>query len=122
MILFPLVLIFSGLLINFSQLICYLVINPINRKLFKKVNGVLKYSLWSQLVTFSQFSNLKIRAFYANEETEVLMGKEHALFIANHTYEIDWIIFIVSACYHGCLAVSLIFPQFLRRKKFAAKI
>lgn len=120
-LLFPLILIFSGLLINFAQLICYLIINPINRKLFKKVNGVLRYSFWSQFVTFFQFSKIQIRAFYANEETEVLMGKEHALCIANHTYEIDWIILTVATCYHGCLTVSFIFPTifetliFLRR-------
>lgn len=108
-VIFPIwaiVFIFSGLLINFLQFICYLTIKKLSLKIYKLINGGLNYSLQSQLVFWFQLSGGQLRIFYADDETKLLVGKENALLIANHSSELDWLLPLVQAVHHDCLAVS----------------
>lgn len=82
----------SGLAINFLQLINYLILRRLNFSLFTKVNYYLMYSAWAQIVTlFDWIFESQFKVYHAKEDEEGLMFKDHSIFLANHSYELDWV-------------------------------
>lgn len=83
----------SGLPISALMLLNYVLLRPLNFKLFARVNYCLMYSLWSQIVAlFDWVFSAKLRVYHKHETQQgEPMFAEHCVFLANHTYELDWI-------------------------------
>ncbi|KAK1267044.1 1-acyl-sn-glycerol-3-phosphate acyltransferase 2 [Acorus gramineus] len=86
----------SGLIVNLIQAICYVAIRPLSKSVYRRINRVVAELLWLELVQV-----------YADSETFRSMGKEHALVIANHRSDIDWLVGWVLAQRSGCLGSTL---------------
>lgn len=84
------VFVVSGLIINFIQL-CTLLIWPINRHLYRRLNCRLAYSLWSQLVMLLEWWSGTECTLFTDQDTVDHFGKEHAIIILNHNFEIDFL-------------------------------
>ncbi|KAL2952762.1 hypothetical protein AAZX31_19G129000 [Glycine max] len=105
----PLGLLFfaSGLLVNLIQAICYVVVRPVSKNLYRRINRVVAELLWLELVwLIDWWAGVKVQIF-TDHETFHLMGKEHALVISNHRSDIDWLVGWVSAQHSGCLGSTL---------------
>ncbi|XP_022634849.1 1-acyl-sn-glycerol-3-phosphate acyltransferase 2 isoform X1 [Vigna radiata var. radiata] len=115
----PLGLLFfaSGLLVNLIQAICYVVLRPVSKNLYRRINRVVAELLWLELIWLIdwwagvKFSWMKKTMnevqIFTDHETFRLMGKEHALVISNHRSDIDWLVGWVSAQRSGCLGSTL---------------
>ncbi|KAL6534619.1 1-acyl-sn-glycerol-3-phosphate acyltransferase 2 [Orobanche gracilis] len=87
---------FSGLVVNLIQAICYVLIRPISKNTYRRVNREVAEILWLELVwLIDWWAGVK------------LMGREHALVISNHRSDIDWLVGLVLAQRSGCLGSSL---------------
>lgn len=84
------VFVVSGLFINFIQL-CTLLLWPINKQLYRKLNCRLAYSLWSQLVMLLEFWSGTECTLFSDQATVDKFGKEHAIIILNHNFELDFL-------------------------------
>uniref|UniRef100_A0A3B4ZLQ1 1-acylglycerol-3-phosphate O-acyltransferase 3 n=1 Tax=Stegastes partitus TaxID=144197 RepID=A0A3B4ZLQ1_9TELE len=84
------VFVVSGLIINFIQL-CTCVLWPINKQLYRRINCRLSYSLWSQLVMLLEWWSGTDCTLYTDQATVDKFGKEHAIIILNHNFEIDFL-------------------------------
>ncbi|CAL0310054.1 unnamed protein product [Lupinus luteus] len=105
----PLGLLFfaSGLVVNLIQAICYVLVRPLSKNLYRRVNRVVAELLWLELVwIIDWWAGLKVQVF-TDSETLRLMGKEHALVICNHKSDIDWLVGWVLAQRSGCLGSTL---------------
>ncbi|KAJ4766854.1 1-acyl-sn-glycerol-3-phosphate acyltransferase 3 [Rhynchospora pubera] len=108
-VLVPLGLLFllSGLVINVVQAILFVLIKPISRNLYRRINRSLAELLWLQLIWLVDWwAGVKVE-LYADSETFNLMGKEHALLVSNHRSDIDWLVGWVLAQRAGCLGSTL---------------
>ncbi|AES81394.1 putative 1-acylglycerol-3-phosphate O-acyltransferase [Medicago truncatula] len=105
----PLGLLFfaSGLIVNFFQAICYVLVRPLSKNLYRRINRVVAELLWLELVwLIDWWAGVKVE-IYTDRETSRLMGKEHALVICNHRSDIDWLVGWVLAQRSGCLGSTL---------------
>ncbi|XP_022746009.1 1-acyl-sn-glycerol-3-phosphate acyltransferase 2-like isoform X4 [Durio zibethinus] len=105
----PLGLLFfiSGLVVNLIQAVCFVLIRPLSKSNYRKINKVVAELLWLELIWLVDWwAGVKIKVF-ADHESFNLMGKEHALVIANHRSDIDWLVGWVLAQRSGCLGNSL---------------
>ncbi|KAL2483102.1 1-acyl-sn-glycerol-3-phosphate acyltransferase 2 [Forsythia ovata] len=97
----------SGLVVNFIQAVCFVLLRPLSKNTYRRVNKVVAELLWLELVwLIDWWAGLKIQ-LYTDSETFKLMGKEHALLIPNHRSDIDWLVGWVLAQRSGCLGSSL---------------
>ncbi|XP_060206645.1 1-acyl-sn-glycerol-3-phosphate acyltransferase 2 isoform X2 [Lycium barbarum] len=97
----------SGLVINLIQATCFVLVRPISKSKYRRINRILAELLWLELVWIVDWwAGVKIKV-YADPETFNLMGKEHALVIANHRSDIDWLVGWILAQRSGCLGSSL---------------
>ncbi|KAK9069220.1 hypothetical protein SSX86_013337 [Deinandra increscens subsp. villosa] len=97
----------SGLIVNLIQAIIFLIIRPFSKSLFRRINRVVAELLWLELVWIVDWwAGVKVN-LYTDPETLNMMGKEHALVIANHKSDIDWLIGWVFAQRSGCLGSTL---------------
>jgi len=83
----------SGLIINMVQLVLYLVIVQLlnNRSLFRSINYYLIYGIYGQLLFLADWWSKSTVTFYCEEEVLDGLGKEHAVILMNHHYELDWL-------------------------------
>lgn len=82
----------SGLVINFLQLLNCLFVKKLNFLLYTRINYYLMYSAWSQVVTlFDWFFGAKFKVYHADKAQEEEIFTEHNIFLANHGYELDWV-------------------------------
>lgn len=88
-LLFGLVFVSCGLIINFIQLVTC-VLWPVNRVLYRRIITRLAFSLWSQMVALLDWWSGTECTLYADQNLEKL-GTEHAIIILNHNYEIDFL-------------------------------
>ncbi|XP_057438705.1 1-acyl-sn-glycerol-3-phosphate acyltransferase 2 [Lotus japonicus] len=105
----PLGLLFfaSGLIVNLIQATCYVVVRPLSKNLYRRINREIAELLWLELVwLIDWWAGVKIEV-YTDHETFRLMGKEHALVICNHRSDIDWLVGWVLAQRSGCLGSTL---------------
>ncbi|XP_051817024.1 1-acyl-sn-glycerol-3-phosphate acyltransferase gamma-like [Antechinus flavipes] len=93
---FGLVFICSGLVVNCLQL-ASLVFWPLSRKFYRKVNSLLGYSLHCHLVTLLAWWSGSECTLFTKRDSLGKIGKETAIVIFNHTFEIDlfclWILY-----------------------------
>ncbi|GMJ02314.1 lysophosphatidyl acyltransferase 2 [Hibiscus trionum] len=105
----PLGLLFfiSGLVVNLIQAVCFVLIRPLSKKKYRKINRVVAELLWLELVWLVDWwAGVQIKVF-ADHESFSLMGKEHALVLSNHRSDIDWLVGWVLAQRSGCLGSTL---------------
>ncbi|XP_071720099.1 1-acyl-sn-glycerol-3-phosphate acyltransferase 2-like [Rutidosis leptorrhynchoides] len=108
---------FSGLIVNLIQAIIYVTVRPFSKSVFRRINRMVAELLWLELVWIVDWwAGIKVN-LYTDPETLKMMGKEHALVIANHKSDIDWLIGWVfaqrSGCLGSCLAVMKKSSKFL---------
>lgn len=97
----------SGLIINLIQAICFVLIRPLSKSTYRRINRLVAELLWLELVwLIDWWAGVKIQV-YTDQETFKLMGKEHALVICNHKSDIDWLIGWVLAQRSGCLGSAI---------------
>jgi len=82
----------SGLTVNTLQLLTCIFIWPFNKLLYRRLNYYLGYSLWSNLTSMAQWWSGTELIFWANDDLLENIGKENAMTISNHKYDIDWLI------------------------------
>ncbi|CAL5437886.1 unnamed protein product [Camellia sinensis] len=108
-IVLPLGLIFllSGILLNFIQAIFFIIVRPFSMSMYRRINKVVAELLWLEIIwLFDWWADIKVDLFI-DSETFQLMGREHALVIANHRCDIDWLVGWVLAQRAGCLGSAL---------------
>ncbi|KAL0316838.1 UNVERIFIED_CONTAM: 1-acyl-sn-glycerol-3-phosphate acyltransferase 2 [Sesamum radiatum] len=97
----------SGLVVNLIQAICYVLIRPLSKNTYRRINREVAELLWLELVWLVDWwAGVKIE-IYTDAETFKLMGKEHALVICNHRSDIDWLVGWILAQRSGCLGSTL---------------
>jgi lysophosphatidic acid acyltransferase/lysophosphatidylinositol acyltransferase len=97
----------SGLDVNLIQALCFLLIRPVSKNTYRKINRVVAELLWLELVwLLDWWAGVKIKLF-TDPETFKMMGKEHALVICNHRSDIDWLVGWILAQRSGCLGSAL---------------
>ncbi|KAK4485405.1 hypothetical protein RD792_008044 [Penstemon davidsonii] len=97
----------TGLVVNLIQALCFVVIRPLSKNTYRRINRAVAELLWLELVWLVDWwAGVKIK-LYTDSETLKLMGKEHALVIANHRSDIDWLVGWVFAQRSGCLGSTL---------------
>ncbi|KZV50268.1 hypothetical protein F511_23254 [Dorcoceras hygrometricum] len=97
----------SGLVVNLIQAICYVLVRPLSKNTYRRINRVVAELLWLELVWLVDWwAGVKIE-LYTDAETFKLMGKEHALVMSNHKSDIDWLVGWVLAQRSGCLGSTL---------------
>ncbi|KAJ0715460.1 putative 1-acylglycerol-3-phosphate O-acyltransferase [Helianthus annuus] len=97
----------SGLIVTLLQALIFVTIRPFSKSLFRRINRQVAELLWLELVwVVDWWSGVKVN-LYTDPETLNMMGKEHALVIANHRSDIDWLIGWVFAQRSGCLGSTL---------------
>uniref|UniRef100_U3KCF1 1-acyl-sn-glycerol-3-phosphate acyltransferase delta n=2 Tax=Ficedula albicollis TaxID=59894 RepID=U3KCF1_FICAL len=84
------IFIVSGLIINFIQLFT-LILWPINKQLFRKINCRLAYCISSQMVMLLEWWSGTDCTLYTDPEDYHKYGKENAIVILNHNFEIDFL-------------------------------
>nr|AZZ09512.1 lysophosphatidic acid acyltransferase 2 [Vernicia fordii] len=97
----------SGFVVNLIQAICFVIIRPLSKNTYRKINRAVAELLWLELVWLVDWwAGVKVQ-LYTDQETFHLMGKEHALLISNHKSDIDWLVGWILAQRSGCLGSAL---------------
>ncbi|EAW47579.1 1-acylglycerol-3-phosphate O-acyltransferase 4 [Homo sapiens] len=84
------VFIASGLIINTIQLFT-LLLWPINKQLFRKINCRLSYCISSQLVMLLEWWSGTECTIFTDPRAYLKYGKENAIVVLNHKFEIDFL-------------------------------
>ncbi|XP_050053412.1 1-acyl-sn-glycerol-3-phosphate acyltransferase delta-like isoform X2 [Aphis gossypii] len=91
-IIIALVFLVSGLTVNLLQLLFFIVLWPLHKELFRKINYYFSYIIYSELVFLSDWwAGVQYYFYVDKDDYNNYFGKEHAIFIINHKYEIDWL-------------------------------
>ncbi|XP_055025500.2 1-acyl-sn-glycerol-3-phosphate acyltransferase delta [Misgurnus anguillicaudatus] len=80
----------SGFIINLLQ-ICTLPLWTINKQLARKFNCRLGYSIASQMVALLEWWSGTECTLYTDPKSFALYGKENAIVVLNHNFEIDFL-------------------------------
>ncbi|XP_043923963.1 1-acyl-sn-glycerol-3-phosphate acyltransferase delta isoform X2 [Protopterus annectens] len=80
----------TGLIVNSIQL-CTLVLWPINKQLYRRINCRLAYCISSQLVMLLEWWSGTDCTLHTDPESYKKFGKENAIVVLNHNYEIDFL-------------------------------
>ncbi|KAM1474228.1 hypothetical protein ACFX2I_030266 [Malus domestica] len=99
--------ILSGLIVNLMQIVCFLLVRPVSKRMYRKINKLVAELLWLELIwLIDWWAGIKVE-LYVDSKTFQLMGKEHALVISNHKSDIDWLVGWLVAQRSGCLGSAL---------------
>ncbi|KAL5567145.1 hypothetical protein UlMin_030309 [Ulmus minor] len=99
--------IISGLVVNSLQGIFFILVRPLSKNLYRRINKVVAELLWLELIwLIDWWAGIKIE-IHTDPETFKLLGKEHALVISNHKSDIDWLVGWILAQRSGCLGSAL---------------
>lgn len=102
-----LLFILSGLIVNVIQALVFVLVRPISKCLYRRINKVVADLLWLELIwLIDWWAGAKVEV-YTDQATFQLMGKEHALVLCNHRTDIDWLVGWVLAQRAGCLGSTL---------------
>ncbi|KAL0334285.1 UNVERIFIED_CONTAM: 1-acyl-sn-glycerol-3-phosphate acyltransferase 2 [Sesamum angustifolium] len=86
----------SGLVVNLIQAICYVLIRPLSKNTYRRINREVAELLWLELVWLVDWwAGVKIE-IYTDAETFKLMGSD-----------IDWLVGWILAQRSGCLGSTL---------------
>ncbi|XP_061914330.1 1-acyl-sn-glycerol-3-phosphate acyltransferase delta isoform X2 [Entelurus aequoreus] len=80
----------SGLIVNLLQL-CTLPLWPLSKQLARKVNCRLAYCIYSQMVAALEWWSGTECTLYTDPKSFSLYGKENAIVVLNHSFEIDFL-------------------------------
>ncbi|EDV39825.1 uncharacterized protein Dana_GF10215, isoform B [Drosophila ananassae] len=81
-----------GFFVNIAQLLLIVLVRPFDKRLSRSIMYYLTYSFYSILVCVAEwYAGSKLHVFIDPEDEKHFLGKEHALLLMNHTYEIDWL-------------------------------
>nr|XP_020733593.1 1-acyl-sn-glycerol-3-phosphate acyltransferase delta [Odocoileus virginianus texanus] len=89
-LIFCYVFIASGLIINTIQLFT-LLLWPVNKQLFRKINCRLSYCVSSQLVMLLEWWSGTECVIYTDPRAYPKYGQENAIVVLNHKFEIDFL-------------------------------
>lgn len=84
----------SGLLVNLVQLVMWVAMVTIlgDRRLFRRCNYYCIYVIYGQLLFLADWwSGSSAKLYFDDPRTKEKFGKENALCIMNHHYELDWL-------------------------------
>jgi len=81
----------SGLIINFVQLVLFLLLSHISKPLYRKINYYLVYCIYTQLLFLVDWWAPCQLDIYTQPEVLEDFGKKNAVIIMNHHYELDWL-------------------------------
>ncbi|KAF3708337.1 1-acyl-sn-glycerol-3-phosphate acyltransferase delta [Channa argus] len=81
----------SGLFINLLQL-CTLPLRLVNKQLARRVNIVLAYCISSQMVAALEWWSGTECTLYTDLESYPFYGKENAIVVMNHSFDIDFLL------------------------------
>ena len=83
----------SGLVVNLLQLVLYLLLVKLcdTASLFRRVNYYLIYTIYSQLLFLGDWWSSSQVRYYCDQEHLGAVGREHAVILMNHHYELDWL-------------------------------
>ncbi|KAB2606154.1 1-acyl-sn-glycerol-3-phosphate acyltransferase 3 [Pyrus ussuriensis x Pyrus communis] len=96
-------LVLSGLIVNLLQIVFSILVRPVSKSMYRKINKVVAELLWLELIwLIDWWAGIKVE-LYVDSETFQLMGKEHALLISNHKSNIDWLVGWLVAQAHKAL-------------------
>ncbi|XP_049932138.1 uncharacterized protein LOC116253946 isoform X2 [Nymphaea colorata] len=102
-----LIFLFSGLIVNVIQALIFVLVRPISKSFFRRMNRFVAELLWLEFIWLVDWwANLKVHV-YADSKTFKSLGQEHALVICNHRSDIDWLVGWVLAQRAGCLGSTL---------------
>ncbi|KAH9611977.1 hypothetical protein KSS87_007139 [Heliosperma pusillum] len=111
-----LLFILSGLAVNVIQATCFVLVRPLSKNSYRRINRWVAELLWLELVWLVDWwARVQVKIF-TDTETFQLMGKEHALVMSNHRSDIDWLVGWVLAqasCLGSTLAVMKKSSKFL---------
>lgn len=111
-LLFVYVFIVSGIIINCIQLLTFLVVRPFSVSIFRKLNICLAWFHWSQLTVLAEWwSGTDCQLVIEDGEDVSKVGKEHAIIIMNHKYDIDWLMGWIIAERFGVLGSSKVYAK-----------
>ncbi|KNA12135.1 hypothetical protein SOVF_128630 [Spinacia oleracea] len=97
----------SGLFVNLIQAACFVLVRPLSKNIYRRINRFVAELLWLELVWIVDWwAGVQIKVF-TDPETFQQMGKEHALVVSNHKSDIDWLVGWVLAQRSGCLGSTL---------------
>ncbi|XP_062083206.1 1-acyl-sn-glycerol-3-phosphate acyltransferase 3-like [Humulus lupulus] len=98
---------FSGLTVNLFQAVFFVLVRPLSKNMYRRINKVIAELLWLELIwLIDWWAAIKVEV-HTDADTFRLLGKEHALVISNHRSDIDWLVGWVLAQRSGCLGSSL---------------
>ncbi|KAM7273793.1 hypothetical protein ACFE04_028457 [Oxalis oulophora] len=99
--------IFSGIIVNLIQAFFFILVRPVSKSLYRKINKVVAELLWLELIWLMDWwAGVKVE-LYTDDETYKLLGQEHALVVCNHKSDVDWLVGWVLAQRSGCLGSAL---------------
>lgn len=83
----------SGLLVNCLQLVLFVLLVKIggDRRLFRSLNYYLVYIIYSQLLFLADWWSGAELTYHCEPEVLASLGKENAVILMNHHYELDWL-------------------------------
>ncbi|XP_022154216.1 1-acyl-sn-glycerol-3-phosphate acyltransferase 2 [Momordica charantia] len=98
---------FSGLVVNVIQAVCFVLVRPLTKNGYRRINRFVAELLWLELIWLVDWwAGVKIK-LYTDPETLKLMGNEHALVVSNHRSDIDWLVGWIVGQRCGCLGSTL---------------
>ncbi|THF99537.1 hypothetical protein TEA_002989 [Camellia sinensis var. sinensis] len=110
-----------GKLVNL-QAICFVLVRPLSKNTYRKINRVVAELLWLELVWIVDWwAGVKVVCIFVLTKPVIIshyynsylavgqnpFGKEHALVVSNHKSDIDWLVGWVLAQRAGCLGSAL---------------
>lgn len=106
------VFIVSGIIINCLQLLTFIILRPFSVSFYREVNICLAWFHWSQLTVLAEWwSGTDCQLVVEEGEDLSVIGKEHAIVIMNHKYDIDWLMGWIMAERHGVLGSSKVYAK-----------
>ncbi|ODM93352.1 1-acyl-sn-glycerol-3-phosphate acyltransferase gamma [Orchesella cincta] len=92
-VLLAIVFLTTALVVDVIQGVLYVFVKPFNPALYRKINYYVTYALNSQIVFLVEWwSQTKVQLYIDPADKDNFFGKEHAILLLNHTYEIDWVV------------------------------
>ncbi|OQV17189.1 1-acyl-sn-glycerol-3-phosphate acyltransferase gamma [Hypsibius exemplaris] len=82
----------SGTVMCGFLLLACLLVWPFSRHYYRQLSYYFIYPVWSQLVFLIDWWAPSDVVLYMDEETEQLVGHEHAMVVMNHSYDIDFLV------------------------------
>ncbi|KAG6679284.1 hypothetical protein I3842_14G122800 [Carya illinoinensis] len=105
---FGIVFICIGILVNLIQATCFLIVRPLSKTLFRRINGAVAEILWLHIIWLMDWwSGIKVQLYTDDADTYRLMGKEHAILMPNHICDADILLVWLLAQRFDCLRSAL---------------